>query len=142
MEAEITIRNLSKRTQIKPSQIVRAARKILKLERVRRADLSIVFVTDRKIRVLNKKYLKRDHATDVLAFDLREKISPKNIVGEIVISDDTAFRNARLFKTTAKKELLLYVVHGILHLLGFNDHGRKDIARMRKREQRLLKLIY
>jgi len=141
MKTEITIKNLQKRTPISPSKIKQAVKKILRLERVKTANLSIVFVTDRKIKALNKKYLKREHATDVLAFDLREKPAPKTITGEIIISADTAVKNSRTFKTSIKKELLLYLAHGILHLLGFDDHKKKDIVRIRKKEEQLLKAI-
>ena len=142
MKTEITIKDLQKRISVKPSQIARAARRILRHEGVRHAELSVVFVTDRKIRSLNKKYLKKDHTTDVLAFDLREKPAPKTIAGEIIISAETAVRNARAFKTSIKKELILYVAHGILHLVGFDDHSRKDEQRMRRKEEKLLDLIF
>ena len=103
----------------------------------------IVFVTDSQIKSLNKKFLKRRYTTDVLAFDLSSKESParrKNIEGEIIISADTAIKNARIFQTSPHRELVLYIIHGILHLLGFDDHRPTDVKQMRKKEIELMKL--
>ena len=152
MKTEISVKNLQKRIPLKPKIIVRAAKKILKAEKVSQATLSLVFVTNAKIKSLNKKYLKRDHTTDVLAFDLNSnaftvqktrhsKSAKKRISGEIIISTDAAFENSRIFKTSLHKEVLLYVIHGILHLSGYDDHAKNDIEKIRKREKQLLELI-
>jgi len=115
---------------------------ILRHEGIAAADLSFVFVTDKTIKALNKKYLKRSYATDVLAFDLRQdtyfekKKCP--LAGEIIISVETAVKNAKLYHATIQGEITLYVIHGILHLLGYNDHRLKDIKRMRNKERKLL----
>lgn len=62
-------------------------------------------------------------------------------MGDIVISTDAVIKNARIYKTTHPQELMLYVVHGILHLLGYDDHAEKDIRRMRKKESELMGLL-
>ncbi len=102
--------------------------------------MALVFVSNPKIKALNKKYLKRNHATDVLAFDLSDGALPakKHLQGDIIISTDAVIANARKFKTSLRYELALYIVHGILHLLGYDDHAAKDITRMRKKEQELM----
>jgi len=86
--------------------------------------------------------------TDVLAFDLRECRDSsravltgkrKNeIAGEIIISTDAAIRNSRIYKTSMDKEIVLYIIHGILHLLGFDDHKPNDVQKMRKKEADIL----
>jgi probable rRNA maturation factor len=104
--------------------------------------LSLAFVSDRTIRSLNRRFLKRNHVTDVLAFDYREKGKrAKRLEGEVIISTDTAVRQARKFGTGVKQELTLYIIHGILHLLGYDDHRPKDIKRMRAKEQKILKTL-
>jgi len=110
--------------------------------------LSFVFVDDRRIKALNKKYLKRSYATDVLAFDLRESLGgPKvrrksnELHGEVVISTDTVLRHAKTFKVARHRELTLCVIHGILHLLGYDDHGASQIRKMRQKETQLLALF-
>jgi len=141
---DISLRNLQKRIPLKPLQLPRIVAKILKCEKVKGVQLSFVFVTDRRIKTLNQKYLKRNTSTDVLAFDFKNASSrvksAKSIIGEVVISTDTIARNAKIFGTTLNSELILCVIHGILHLLGYDDHRPNDTRRMRHKEQQLLKL--
>jgi len=104
-------------------------------------------VTNQKIQSLNKKYLKKDRPTDVIAFDLsdeqnsRSSKKAKYIEGEIVISASAAFSNARRFQTSVDYELTLYLVHGILHLLGYDDHKTADVRRMRVKEKKIMEKI-
>ena len=138
----ITVEDLQKRIPLKPQAILRAAKKILRHEKVKTADLSIVIVPDSRIKLLNKKYLNEVHPTDVLSFDfLSEERNPKQISGEVIISADTAVRNARIYHTSVHQEVLLYVVHGILHLLCYDDHDGEDIRKMRGKEEVLMKYI-
>jgi probable rRNA maturation factor len=97
-------------------------------------------VTRQRIQTFNKKFLRRSYSTDVLAFDAADGRKKKEnvISGDIVISVDAALKNSRVYGTTLSKELALYVIHGILHLLGYDDHRPRDIRTMRKKEQELL----
>ena len=95
--------------------------------------LSIVFVGTRRMRTINKKYLGHDYVTDVLTFDLRGGHA------EIIICPQVACNNARSYNSSTEKEIILYVVHGILHLAGYDDRSPKDIARMRRMENEFLK---
>ena len=94
--------------------------------------LSIVFVGAKRMRAFNKKYLNHDYVTDVLTFDLGEGIC------EIIICPKIACANAKKHQTSTDKEIILYVIHGILHLAGFDDHNLKDILQMRNMENKLL----
>ena len=79
------------------------------------------------------------YATDVLAFDLSED---KNyLAGDIVISVDAAVANATAYGTSVPQELALYIIHGILHLLGYDDHKKNDVQKMRREEKKLLSFI-
>jgi len=146
---DISLENLQKKVSLNSSQILKIVKSILRYERIEKASLTIVFVTRQKIRSLNKKFLRRDYATDVLAFDLNDQASlkrkpspkPKTLVGDIIISTDAALKNAKAYETTLAQELTLYIIHGILHLLGFDDHAPRDIQKMRKKEQELLKRL-
>jgi len=102
--------------------------------------LSFVFVDDRKIRTVNRRYLKHDYATDVLTFDLCTKKKRGVVEGEIVISAQMAQRNAAEYGVSVKSEVLLYMVHGVLHLLGYDDHSPSGIKKMRAKEKQLLSL--
>lgn len=91
---------------------------------------------------MNKKYLGRAYATDVLAFDARDGIkrvaAKEPLAGDIIISADAARANAQKYGVPLTRELALYVIHGILHLLGYDDHAPRDVQRMRRKEQQLL----
>ncbi len=97
------------------------------------------------MKFLNKTYLHHAYTTDVLAFDFldptKKRLPLRDVNGEIVISTGAVCRQAKIFNTTLKRELLLYVIHGILHLLGFDDHRPCDITRMRRKEEQLMELI-
>lgn len=97
-------------------------------------EITLCFVNDSQIRKLNVKYLKEKSPTDVLAFDLGLKTKNSPMLADVVISTDTAIRNAKLFKTTPLFELNLYCLHGVLHLLGYKDKTLKDKKLMRKKE--------
>lgn len=90
------------------------------------------------MRATHQQFLKINRSTDVLAFDLKEN-SQKNkktlIIGEIIVCVDEAKTNASYYHNSFDQELALYLIHGILHLRGFDDHAPQDIQRMRKREQ-------
>ena len=96
-----------------------------------RIDFS--FVGDRRMRALNREYHRTDLPTDVLAFDYGDRRA------DIIISLDTARRNSRLYKTKFKDEVLLYVIHGILHLAGYRDLDRGGRKKMFEKQEELLK---
>jgi len=81
-------------------------------------------------------YLGRDAATDVIAFDLSS--DKKEFFADLAISTDTAKRNAGIFKTTPLYEVYLYVVHGLLHLLGYDDNTAKQKKLMENRSNQIL----
>ncbi|HEX9052383.1 MAG TPA: rRNA maturation RNase YbeY [Anaeromyxobacter sp.] len=92
------------------------------------AELSILLVTDRRIRALNRAWRARDTATDVLSFPLGEPAGAGELLGDVVISLDTAARRARADGRPVGAELDRYLAHGLLHLLGY-DHERPAEAR-------------
>lgn len=99
-------------------------------------SLSVAFVTNTAIRKINRKFLNHDFATDVLSFPLGT-----DLVGELVISADYAVAEAAKRKIPVEEELLRYVAHGILHLLGYDDHRPADKKRMWARQERELRRI-
>ncbi len=101
--------------------------------------VSIAIVDDPTIHDINRRYLKHDYPTDVLSFVLED--SESHLEGELVVSADTAANNAIEYGWPALDELLLYVVHGALHLVGYLDKRPKDIAAMREAEARVLREI-
>jgi probable rRNA maturation factor len=94
--------------------------------------LSIVLVNDREMARLNKQFHHTPGPTDVLSFDYGDA------EGEVIVSVDHAYAQARRYRTTPARELALYVVHGILHLQGYDDHTPAQRRRMHAAERRLL----
>lgn len=103
---------------------------------MRAGELSVVFAVDSEIKALNKKYRGKDRPTDVLSFPLGEK----GILGDIVISVERARAQAEAFGTSFKSEVELYIIHGALHLLGYDDETPAAAKAMRKKEKELLPL--
>ena len=129
---EITLKNLQKNVPIPSAQILKLVKKAFrKLDSIP-ITLSIVFVGTKRMRAINKEYLGHDHATDVLTFDLGDTC------GEVIICPRVAAANAKAHQTSTESEIILYVIHGILHLAGFDDHKAKDILQMRRMENKLL----
>lgn len=103
------------------------------------AGLSICYVADDAIRALNAQYLDRDEATDVLAFPLEDDADPgEPLLGEIVVSVETAVREADARGLAVASEIALYTLHGLLHLLGYDDHEPDETARMREAERKAM----
>jgi probable rRNA maturation factor len=102
----------------------------LKLEGV---ELSLSIVSDREIRALNRVWRGKDKATDVLSFP-----SGDALLGDVVVSLQTARRVARALGVAVEHELNLYLAHGLLHLLGYDHHRRADARRMARAEKQLL----
>lgn len=114
---------------------------MLKHQGINSGELSILLVDDLQIADLNKRYLKINSATDVLAFRMSDgkygKINPE-ILGDVVLSVDTAKAQACRLKLGIEAEINLYLIHGILHLLGFCDKTKAGFARMKKIQEELL----
>ena len=139
---KVAIKNLQKRISINPKRIIKTVLKILSIEGIRKSgEITVCFVNDRRIKELNLKYLGKNNPTDVIAFDVAEPKRPDKIFADIVISTDRAIDNAGAFHTTPLFELYLYVIHGVLHILGYDDKTKKDKLLMRKKEAHLLKIL-
>lgn len=112
----------------------------LRSENVKNAMISIVFVSTAKIATLNSRYLRKNRPTDVIAFGFG---SPKGgaVIGDIYICPDVAKANAKAEKVSLREELDRLVVHGILHVLGY-DHPESEIrttSAMWRKQEKILK---
>ena len=114
-----------------------ALNRILALAEVEPAELTLAVVDDARMAQLHAHHCGELGTTDVLTFDLRD--SPDEpLVAELVLCRDVAARQAAARGHAARLELLLYAVHGLLHLLGYDDHTEADAAAMHAREDQLL----
>ncbi len=134
----VEIANSQKHYKIKNSIIKRAAKEVLG-KKFNGAKLSIAFVDNNEIKKLNNRYFNSNEVTDVIAFPLSNHISALN--GEIVISVETAVATAGKENIDIEGEIILYVVHGLLHLLGYRDGNKNDANIMHDEESRILKTL-
>ncbi|MFQ5730563.1 MAG: rRNA maturation RNase YbeY [Planctomycetaceae bacterium] len=109
----------------------------LQSEGIESAEISVAVLDDAAIHALNRDYLDHDCPTDVLSFALSDA-GGEHLEGEIILSAETACRWAAEFDWSPHDELVLYLVHGLLHLAGYDDHSPDDRNAMRQREQAVL----
>ena len=136
---EITVHNLHRKISVNVAQLEKfagnAVQHSLQLHPRERTDLRklseifIWLVSDRRMALLHRKFLGQSRATDVLTFQH----------GEIFISVDTARRHARAFGNSLLRELKLYIVHGLLHLHGFDDRTPAEVRKMKKAQEKILR---
>ncbi len=116
--------------------------RLLKSSGLPDAELSVLFVGDRAMRSLNRQYRGKDETTDVLSFSLREGAFPRiqpDVLGDIVISVPAAARQAAEAGHAVGREIDLLLVHGLLHLMGYDhERGEREARRMQRRERHLL----
>lgn len=119
----LEILNLTKKN-VNNKKFEKIYRKILRYFKIKNLEISLVFVGDKRIRNLNRKYRKEDKVTDVLSFNYKDN------TGEIFIN---------LNKMKSEKDDIRFFVHGILHILGFNHKNKKELKKMIDLEEKFIK---
>ena len=143
---KIQIENKQTKIEIQRRKIRSTVLKLLNIMDCTNKELSISFVDDKTIQQLNNHYLQRDHSTNVLSFSLQEgeygNINP-NILGDIVISAETAQRDAAKGDLSLSEEIDLLIIHGLLHLLGFNHENttKAQTTKMQIKERELFGML-
>ncbi len=115
---DVEIVNAHPGKRIRKRSMVQLVRRVLKAEQARSGELTIVFVNDKEMKRLNKKFLSRTGTTDVISFRLDDH---RNIEGEVYVNVDQAERQAREFHIRNRTEVGRLVVHGVLHVIGYED---------------------
>ena len=144
---KLQIKNSQNKIIIDKRKIRSTILKILKILDCADKEISLSFVDDENIKQLNKEYLRRNRSTNVLSFSLREgeygDINPQ-ILGDIIISVETAQKDALNGNLTVSQEIDFLIIHGILHLLGYNHENttRKETNKMRQKEKTLFAAVY
>lgn len=143
---KIQIENQQKRVKINRKKIRSAVTALLNLENCKNKEISITFVDDPMIQVINSQYLGKDKPTNVISFSLQEGecggINP-DLLGDIIISVETAGRDSVKGGLTFDEEIIFLIIHGFLHLTGY-EHVNTSVAnvrKMRRREKELFKEI-
>ena len=137
---EIRISNRQKKFKIYPKTIEFLCVNVLASEsQPDDCELDLSIVDDEEIKQLNEEYLNHEGPTDVISFSQRENIceydDPETSqLGDVVVSADRAFEQAKSFDTNFNDEFGLYIIHGILHLLGYDDIEEKNKIIMEKQQ--------
>ena len=121
---------------VNAQRLQQAARTVLQDHGPDTVRLSIAVVDNATIHELNRRFLEHDYPTDVLSFTLEQQ--QDQLEGEVVVSADMAVKQAGEYGVPPEDELLLYVIHGVLHLVGFDDKSPELSEQMRSAEQRYL----
>jgi probable rRNA maturation factor len=135
----VVIQNRQRIARVDIPSLRRATRTILKHLGRPKDEISIMLVDDREIRNMNRIYLKRDRPTNVIAFPMQEgpfsDLHPQ-VLGDVVISIETAARDAEKEGMALEDEILYLLIHGILHLLGYDHEGSAARSRSMDLKQR------
>ncbi|MBP7088113.1 MAG: rRNA maturation RNase YbeY [Candidatus Omnitrophica bacterium] len=105
------------------------------------ARISLLFCDNKIIKRLNKKYFRKTSSTDVITFPLQDKLDP-DYLGEVIISVEEALKASEDSGYNWEKEIILYLVHGILHLIGYNDVTRSAKKIMERQQKKILDKVY
>lgn len=159
---EIEVANRQDHLEIDPDFLVGVAQRTLEQEQVRRAEISIALVDNASIHELNRRFLNHDYPTDVLSFLLDEEAfldeeprgkeapvrqraqgTPRGAArafgGEVILSTEMALQTAMQYHWNPRDEVVLYLVHGLLHLCGYDDLTEQELQVMRAREREILR---
>lgn len=149
---EVELADQQDSLEIDEERIREVVSRVLQEEEVAGAEISVAIVDNPTMRELNKQYLQHDYDTDVLSFLLSSEGGDdseplptlrgrgKTIDGQLIVSSDMAIDMAKRYRWKSHDELILYIVHGLLHLVGFDDLTTPEKTLMRSRERQLLNL--
>src|SRR5690606_15544557 len=132
----ISVSRLVRVPELVPSDVVRAVRQAVADQPVR--SINVVLAGDDVLARLHQQYMNDPSPTDVLTFDLGDDGDQEALEGEVVVSVDTARREAKRRGLPVRDEILRYVIHGALHLLGYDDATPGGRRGMRRRENAIL----
>jgi probable rRNA maturation factor len=136
----VSIANPQDAVVIDRARLRQTVQMVLEGENEPDAEVSLALVDNLTIRQLNNRYLQHDEPTDVLSFPLSEP-SAKRLAGELVIGAEVAREQAHGRGHDVQAELALYVIHGLLHLCGYEDKSAADADVMRERERHYLRQL-
>lgn len=140
---DIAVANLNPSYRVNVRLARRIVSDILKIiKRTRGIGLTFIFLDDKTIRRMNKRFKGIDRPTDVLSFSLGEDERGRGgFLGEIYISIDRAAAQSKMFRADISSEFVRYIIHGILHLFGYDDRTGRQRSRMSAKEDEILKWL-
>ncbi|MBU1524254.1 MAG: rRNA maturation RNase YbeY [Candidatus Omnitrophota bacterium] len=137
----IEIINQQKIKRINLKELREYLKRILIFLDIPSKKISILLCDNKFIRGLNKKFFRKDSSTDVISFPLKDDFDP-DYLGEVAISVEEAAKAAKQYANTWQEELVLYLVHGVLHLLDYTDRTKKHKEAMDKKQKEIMKKLF
>ena len=142
----VEVTDRQKHVRIGKPWLERLVRRGLTCEGIEQAEIGILLVDDRRIARVHAEWLGEPGPTDVITFDLSEPHGPRSpggsvLCGDIVVSAETAKRMSRELGWTSRQEVAYYVIHGLLHLTGYDDRAPGDRRAMRSRERAVMRAV-
>lgn len=134
----VYITNSQEDLKIEESQVERLVQEVVSFENRQYDEASIQFVTDEEMRSLHEEYFDDPSPTDCISFPMDEEFDPEDphrVLGDVIVCPRTAIDYAAANDCDAYEELSLYIVHGILHTMGYDDIEDADIEKMRSAEK-------
>ena len=141
LKHSITLQNRQRTRRVDLKLLRAILHKLLDRLGIRQCELSVLLVAEKEITHLNEAFLRHKGSTDVITFNYLDSSSQTTIVGDVIVSVDEAVSQARRFRTTWQSELVRYVVHGVLHLLGYDDRRKTTRQKMRRAENALMRQL-
>lgn len=142
---DISILNKQRKYPLDMIQVRNWTRQILLLQKFENGEVNVIFVNNRRIRDYNRDYRKIDRATDVLSFPMREGFGGDlhpDFLGDVMISLEMTEVEAKSYAREMDEQLLILLIHGILHLMGYDHEGSEaEEKKMIRRERFILKKI-
>jgi len=140
LKHEITIENIVSKCQINKVSLRRIVELVLTGEGISESVININLIDDKQIIKLNKQFLQKDSTTDVLSFVLEKDVEVGFWEGEVYANVEQVERQAKDFNVTFENELFRIVIHGLLHLIGYNDSANEEKQLMTEKEDYYLLL--
>ncbi|MEW6009519.1 MAG: rRNA maturation RNase YbeY [Candidatus Omnitrophota bacterium] len=136
----VSIKNSQSNLAIAEEAVKKIVNKIFWQARVKDYKVCIAFLNNKKIQRLNKEFLGHDYPTDVLTFpyQIAKRNQKQRFFTDIAISTEMVIKNSKLFRTSVQEELTLYIIHAVLHLLGFDDTTKTKRMKMERKQFWLL----
>ena len=132
---EFLIRNLKRKHRINKEFLIKSFSILKEIIDDLPLRIGIIFVSNKRIRKLNKEFLGRDCTTDILSFSFSKNY------GELIISVEEAWKNAKKYLHTPDEEILYLIIHGLLHLKGYKDYNKEDYEKMKKKQDQIYRRV-
>lgn len=127
----ITLRNLQRKVHVDLARLRKSLPQIVEHVGEVQNEIAVILISDRRIAKLHRQFMNEEGPTDVITFEH----------GEIFISVETAQRNARRFRNSLGHEIQLCIIHGLLHLRGYDDRTSRAAARMKRAQEKILRSL-